>query len=284
MMASAPTARRASLDASGQQPDSNRRPATANARIRVMVLVSDALLGRAVSGALRADGFEVLTPTTPPDTAVLAPLMAASHPDLVIVELGGSSRWPIEATLDALHGPAWDRSERRVIGVAPPAADGIRIRALLAGADDVVSTPITPGELAARCLAVLRRTDADRRGNGQVAPPPLTFGPLTVDVGRKEIRILGTVVPATRLEYALFEQLCRRPDEVRPRITLLSAVWGSQWRGDTHIVDVHLSNLRRKLQRVAPNLNVIHTVRGIGFRLSDDLITAANHGTDRLSA
>jgi two-component system OmpR family response regulator len=85
----------------------------------------------------------------------------------------------------------------------------------------------------------------------------------------------GQDVPVTRIEFALFEQLCRHPAEVRSRIQLLEEVWGPNWVGDTHVVDVHLSNLRRKLQRLAPDLRFIHTVRGVGFRLSTDLLRSS---------
>lgn len=100
----------------------------------------------------------------------------------------------------------------------------------------------------------------------------ITLGSLTVDVGRKELRIDDKEVPVTRIEFALFEQLCRRPAEVCSRTELLEEVWGPNWVGDTHVVDVHLSNLRRKLQQFAPDLRFIHTVRGVGFRLSNDLL------------
>lgn len=53
------------------------------------------------------------------------------------------------------------------------------------------------------------------------------------------------------------------------------SVWGANWVGDTHVVDVHLSNLRRKLDKVAPDLRIVHTVRGVGFRISNELLDAA---------
>ena len=53
------------------------------------------------------------------------------------------------------------------------------------------------------------------------------------------------------------------------------SVWGPNWVGDTHVVDVHLSNLRRKLDKVAPDLRIVHTVRGVGFRISNELLDAA---------
>ncbi|MSX77478.1 MAG: hypothetical protein F2738_05515, partial [Actinobacteria bacterium] len=61
------------------------------------------------------------------------------------------------------------------------------------------------------------------------------------------------------------------------RVELLESVWGPHWVGDTHVVDVHLSNLRRKLTERAPELRFLHTVRGIGFRLADDLLQLAKH-------
>ena len=103
-------------------------------------------------------------------------------------------------------------------------------------------------------------------------------------VGRKEIRVHDVDVPVTRIEFALFEQLCRRPAEVCSRSELLEEVWGPNWVGDTHVVDVHLSNLRRKLKRHAPELRFIHTVRGVGFRLSNDLLHAAAESHELASA
>ena len=262
--------------------------ATTTGTVRVSVLVHDALLGRSLAAALRDDGFDVETPPPPADTARLASLVAESQPDLVVVELGAPSPCSVEATLEAIGccGRAADQQTTvpRVIGLAPPAAEDVRITALLAGADDAVSTPIAPGELTARCRAVLRRPGTGHPTTARRSPSLLAFGPLTVDVGRREIRVLGHDVPVTRIEYALFEQLFRHPDEVRPRTTLVRDVWGPHWVGDTHIVDVHLSNLRRKIHHVAPDVHAIHTVRGIGFRLGDDLVTAATYADHRLSA
>jgi two-component system OmpR family response regulator len=164
------------------------------------------------------------------------------------------------------------KSEAYLIAIAPAEADTVRIRALRAGADDVVSVPVSPEELAARCQALLRRPRNLHTRWDPMAASVIALGPLSVDVGRKEIQVHGQDVPVTRIEFALFEQLCRHPAEVRSRIQLLEEVWGPNWVGDTHVVDVHLSNLRRKLQRLAPDLRFIHTVRGVGFRLSTDLL------------
>jgi two-component system OmpR family response regulator len=85
-------------------------------------------------------------------------------------------------------------------------------------------------------------------------------------------------VQTTRIEFSLLEQLCRRPTEVCTREDLLDAVWGTKWVGDNHVVDVHLSNLRRKLDNAAPGVKVIHTVRGVGFRLANDVLEGIDVG------
>ncbi len=102
----------------------------------------------------------------------------------------------------------------------------------------------------------------------------IVLGPLVIDLGRREVRVDDEEVQTTRIEFSLLEQLCRRPTEVCTREDLLDAVWGPKWVGDTHVVDVHLSNLRRKLDKAAPGTKVIHTVRGVGFRLANDVTDA----------
>ena len=124
---------------------------------------------------------------------------------------------------------------------------------------------------ATPCCAVPARCRADS------TPRPtstLSFGPLVIDLGRREVRVDDEEVATTRIEFSLLEQLCRRPTEVCTREDLLDAVWGPKWVGDNHVVDVHLSNLRRKLDKSAPHVKVIHTVRGVGFRLSNDVTDA----------
>lgn len=239
------------------EPDAQLAP-------RVLLAVGDPELRRVAGSALRARGYSV-SATTDGDAALM--LARSFSPDVLMVDLhlpspeGGS-------LFDTLRA----QSDAYVVGIAEPAADMTRIRALRAGADDVVSTDINPEELPARCQALLRRPRQLHTRWDPMHASVINLGSLTVDVGRKEIRIDDKEVPVTRIEFALFEQLCRRPAEVCSRTELLEEVWGPNWVGDTHVVDVHLSNLRRKLQQFAPDLRFIHTVRGVGFRLSNDLL------------
>jgi DNA-binding response OmpR family regulator len=238
------------------EPDAQLAP-------RVLLAVADPVLRRVAGSALRMRGFSV-SATTEESAALM--LATSFSPDVVMVDLHLAS--PDGGSLfDAMRS----LNDSYVMGIAPPEADTIRIRALRAGADDVVASDVNPDELAARCQALLRRPRGLHARWDPMKASVIALGPLTVDVGRKEIRVRDQDVPVTRIEFALFEQLCRRPAEVCARTQLLEEVWGPNWVGDTHVVDVHLSNLRRKLQQLAPEIRFIHTVRGVGFRLSSDL-------------
>ncbi len=165
-------------------------------------------------------------------------------------------------------------------------SDGHQMRTsvLHGGADDAISAPIHGDELAARCVALLRRPRQVQRRPESATSPMLVLGPLAVDLGRREVHVAGQEVRTTRIEFSLLEQLCRRPTEVCTREELLNSVWGQKWVGDSHVVDVHLSNLRRKLDKAAPQMKVIHTVRGVGFRIANDIIEALSFPAAPLAA
>jgi two-component system OmpR family response regulator len=230
---------------------------------RVMIAVSDADQRRAAVAALRGAGYCVSAPTDGDAATMLA---ESFSPDVVVVgsELTAPSGGPLFATLRS-------SSEQYLICVVHEDHHLTRTDVLRMGADDAVSAPVLPDELAARCGALLRRPRALQPRNDSLVTSIVQLGPLTLDLGRRELRAGDVVILTTRIEFSLFEQLCRRPTEVCTREDLLDAVWGPKWVGDTHVVDVHLSNLRRKLDRAAPGTKVIHTVRGVGFRLANEI-------------
>lgn len=233
---------------------------------RVLLAVGDPQLRHLASSTLRSRGFSVCA-TTEEEAALT--LARSFSPDVMMIDLGLAS--PEGGNLfDTMRAI----TDAYLVGIAAPAAHTVRIRALRGGADDVVCTDTDPEELAARCHALMRRPRRLHARWDPLQASLIDLGVLVVDLGRKEIRVHGDDVAVTRIEFALFEQLCRRPAEVCTRAQLLEEVWGPNWVGDTHVVDVHLSNLRRKLQQRAPELRFIHTVRGVGFRLSNDLLRA----------
>jgi len=230
---------------------------------RILIAVDDPDLRRVSVAGLRAAGFSVSAPTDS-DAAIM--LAESFSPDVLIVcsRLRASDGRPLYERLR-------DSSEQYLLCITDEGAHRTRAAMLHSGADDAVSVPVLPEELSARCHALLRRPRQMHSRPETTLTTVLDLGPLTIDLGRREVRVDTEEVATTRIEFSLLEQLCRRPTEVCTREDLLDAVWGPTWVGDNHVVDVHLSNLRRKLDKAAPEIKVIHTVRGVGFRLANDV-------------
>ncbi len=233
---------------------------------RILIAVDDHDLRRACVAGLRSAGFCVSAPTDG-DAAIM--LAESFSPDVLVV--GANLAAPDGRPL---HERLRDSSEQYLLCIADEGRHHARINALIAGADDAVSLPLHAEELAARCTALLRRPRQLQNRHEGPSLSTMALGPLVVDLGRREVRVDDEEVQTTQIEFSLLEQLCRRPTEVCTREDLLDAVWGPKWVGDSHVVDVHLSNLRRKLDKAAPGMKVIHTVRGVGFRLANDVTDA----------
>lgn len=133
-----------------------------------------------------------------------------------------------------------------------------KVRGLDAGADDYLIKPFVFSELMARLRALLRR-------------PPLQLdtilrvGDLEMDTARREVRRAGRSVELSQKEFALLEYLMRHPAQVLTRTQIAQHVWDFDFWNDSNVVDVYIGYLRRKL---GSETNLIHTVRGVGYRLS----------------
>jgi DNA-binding response OmpR family regulator len=134
-----------------------------------------------------------------------------------------------------------------------------RVLGLELGADDYMTKPFSPRELAARVKAILRRVERPPPGRPMIR----AAGAVTVDTGRREARVGGRVVPLTAREFDLLAFLAANAGLVLSRQQLLDGVWGVNWYGDERTIDVHVRQLRKKLGDALP----LTTVWGVGYRL-----------------
>ena len=181
------------------------------------------------------------------------------RPDLIILDL-------MLPGLDGLHVCQALRADSAtaavpIIMLTARGEEADRIRGLELGADDYVTKPFSPKELAARVSALLRRVDRPK-------PPGtvLQYGPVTIDVDRHRVLAGAAEVRLTAKEFLLLKYLVEHKGRVLSRDLLLTDVWGYQYTGGTRTVDVHVRRLREKLPAVGA---AITTVKQFGYRLED---------------
>jgi DNA-binding response OmpR family regulator len=203
---------------------------------------------------LEGAGYATLVATDGP-TAV--ELHRKHRPDLVILDL----------MLPGMEGFEVCRAIRReadtpVLMLTARTDDVDAIVGLELGADDYVTKPFNPRALVARVKAILRRTDGTVR-----LGRPIEVGTLRIEPRRREVVVGGRAVELRAREFDLLAALARDPGVVLSREALLEDVWGTDFAGETRTVDVHVSELRKKL---GPDGPTIESVRGIGYRLIAD--------------
>jgi len=217
-------------------------------QMRVLVVEDDASTRGLLVAILQSDGYDVLA--LPEGSAALVAVTSFT-PDLVLRDVG----------VDGTSGGDVDRRPRQLNDVpiifvtAADSAEDIRTGFKL-GADDYIVKPFDAEELSWRVRAVLRRT-------GHVVAQVLESGDLRIDEGGLSVTRAGSPVALTDVEFRLLSVLVRNSSRVVSKSQLFSQVWG--YSATPHLLAVHMSSLRRKLEAHGPRN--IHTVRGNGYVL-----------------
>jgi len=233
----------------------------------IVVVEDDRHIADLVELYLRQEGFRVVQAA---DGRRGLDAVRDQHPRMVILDVGlpaidGLPRdgLPIDGLpIDGLEVCRRLRADSDVPILMLTARDGEidRVLGLEMGADDYVTKPFSPRELVARVRAILRRVDGPA---GRQAPGILQAGVVEVDVGRREARVDGDVVPLATREFDLLRYLAENTGLALSRQQILDAVWGAGWYGDERTIDVHVGQLRKKLGVGLP----LATVWGVGYRL-----------------
>jgi len=155
-------------------------------------------------------------------------------------------------------------SEVPILMLTARDAEVDRVLGLELGADDYVTKPFSTAELLSRVRAILRRRELDR-ATGSVAVRQL--GGLHIDLGRQEVLVDGARVHLTLSEFKVLALLAEQPENVVSRRQLMQHLWASEHVGDEHACEVHISNLRRKIEPDPTQPQRLLTVRGLGYKL-----------------
>jgi DNA-binding response OmpR family regulator len=206
-----------------------------------------------ISGALRAAGHRVRCAAS---MAEALDSISAAPPDVVILDL----TLPDGDGLDLCRAIR-DRSSAYVLMLSGRDDEVDKLLGFRLGADDYVTKPFSPRELVARVEALLRRP----RGISEQAPER-RIGDLVIRTIAREVEVAGRRVELTRIEFDLLDTLTANPKVVFTRAQLLERVWRPDWYADDHVVDVHIANLRKKID-IPGQKSIIRTVRGVGYGL-----------------
>ena len=219
----------------------------------ILLVDDDAGVRDVVAFTLRREGFDVDEERDGPSA----------------LESGRSGRYSLvvlDVMLPGLSGVEVCRALRAesdvpILMLTARDAESDRVLGLELGADDYVTKPFSSAELLSRVRAILRRRELDRGTTVR------KLGGLQIDLGRHEVLVDGERVHLTLSEFKVLSLLAAQPESVVSRRDLMQHLWSSEHVGDEHACEVHISNLRRKIERDPSQPQRLVTVRGMGYKL-----------------
>jgi DNA-binding response OmpR family regulator len=226
-------------------------------RHRILVVEDEPAIAESVAYALERDGFEASIAGT---LGRAREQLAGA--DLVLLDL----MLPDGSGFDFISQVRHDGSPVPIIVLSSRDAEADRVAALETGADDYVTKPFSPREIVARVRAVLRRLSA--------APGPSGAArralPLRVDPSTRRAHLHEAPLELTRVEFDLLATLLDSPGRVFTRSELIDRVWGDGYAITDRTIDSHVKSLRRKVADAGGDAGILETVRGVGYRVTDE--------------
>jgi two-component system, OmpR family, alkaline phosphatase synthesis response regulator PhoP len=225
---------------------------------KILIVDDDRKTADLIRMYLERDGYQALVAT---DGRQALDLARQRHPDLIVLDL-------MLPMVDGLDVCRILRAESRVpiIMLTARTTEDDKLLGLDLGADDYITKPFSPREVVARVRAVLRRAgEAQEKG-----PAAARFGELAVDFISHTVRLRGAPLRLTPKEFKLLETLVREPGRAFSRLDLLERVFGYDYEGFERTVDVHIMNLRKKIERDPAQPIYILTVYGVGYKFAEE--------------
>jgi len=222
---------------------------------RVLVVDDDVKTVELVKLYLNRDGYKVVTAYNGVEALRLA---RESHPDLIVLDLMLSG-------LDGLQvcQTLRDESDVPIIMLTAKTTEQDRLTGLDLGADDYMTKPFSPKELAARVRAILRRLPGER------GPDEIKYGELAINFSKHEASLAGRLLNLTEIEFKLLGVFVKEPGRTFNRAQLIEKAIGYDFEGFDRTIDVHILNLRRKLEPDPSHPRYIKTVYGAGYKFSE---------------
>ncbi|MDF1541892.1 MAG: response regulator transcription factor [Anaerosomatales bacterium] len=222
---------------------------------RILVVDDEESILKVVSYALSQAGYEVHTAS---DAAGAEMMFEEIRPDLVVLDLMLPGKSGLDVARDLRT-----HSDTPILMLSARGDEVDRVLGLEFGADDYVTKPFSPRELVSRVKAILRRTE------GSHEKALIRVGELEIDTRARQVKLSGVPIHLTSSEYGILLHLAREPGTAYSRQAILSALWDESPVGDERAVDVHIHNIREKLEADPKNPSCILTVRGYGYRLRE---------------
>jgi two-component system, OmpR family, response regulator RegX3 len=225
---------------------------------RILVVDDESSVRESVGYALEQEGFEV---TLAADGEDAESKLSDDHFDLLIIDI----MMPGKSGLDICR-EVRSRSPVPIILLTAKDAEVDKVVGLEVGADDYVTKPFSVRELLGRVRAQLRRRELDRSGADGAA---IESGPVSIDLARHLVTVRGEPVNLTRSEFQVLRLLAENPGQVFSRKEIMEELWQTEFRGDVRACDVHISNLRQKVESDPQNPELVLTVRRVGYRFAE---------------
>ena len=227
-----------------------------NTRMKILLVEDEEKLSQAIAKGLQLEGYTVDIVDDGKKALTRISLHRSDY-DLIILDLMLPSMDGYEICKQVRE---WNITVPILVLTARAETDS-KVRLLQSGADDYLVKPFSFAELIARIRALLRRPV-------ESLPETLMFADIELHPAERRVKRAGEEISLTLKEFGLLEYFMRHPNQVVNREDLLSHLWDFNYVGFSNVVDVHVKNLRRKLDRTG-GVGILETVRGIGYRLAE---------------